>query len=32
MINWNSTLETGHAMVDNDHKQLVEQLIPNAAS
>ena len=26
MINWNSTLETGHAMVDNDHKQLVEQL------
>ena len=26
MITWNSNLETGHASVDNDHKQLVEQL------
>jgi len=26
MIPWNNTLETGHAVVDNDHKQLVEQL------
>jgi len=26
MIQWNHSLETGHAMVDNDHKQLVEQL------
>ncbi len=26
MITWNSSLETGHATVDNDHKQLVAQL------
>jgi hemerythrin len=26
MIQWNSSLETGHVVVDNDHKQLVAQL------
>lgn len=26
MISWNTSLETGHAMVDNDHKQLIAQL------
>jgi hemerythrin-like metal-binding protein len=26
MIQWNSTLETGHALVDQDHKQLVASL------
>lgn len=26
MITWNASLETGHAAVDNDHKQLVAQL------
>ncbi|HVS51741.1 MAG TPA: hemerythrin family protein [Opitutaceae bacterium] len=26
MIQWSSSLETGHAMVDNDHKRLIDQL------
>ena len=26
MITWTSSLETGHAVVDYDHKRLVEQL------
>jgi len=26
MISWSSTLETGHAIVDNDHKKLIDQL------
>jgi hemerythrin len=26
MITWNATLETGHASVDADHKQLIDQL------
>lgn len=26
MITWSDKLETGHAIVDNDHKQLVTQL------
>jgi hemerythrin len=26
MITWSDKLETGHAMVDNDHKQLIGQL------
>lgn len=26
MIQWTSALETGHAVVDNDHKQLIAQL------
>jgi hemerythrin len=26
MITWTPTLETGHPIVDNDHKQLVNQL------
>jgi len=26
MIQWNETLATGHAMVDTDHKQLIDSL------
>lgn len=26
MINWSPALETGHAFVDNDHKNLISQL------
>ncbi|MDX2112013.1 MAG: hemerythrin family protein [Verrucomicrobiota bacterium] len=26
MITWNSSLETGHLMVDNDHKRLIDAL------
>lgn len=26
MLTWSSALETGHASVDNDHKQLINQL------
>ena len=26
MINWNSTLETGVAVIDNDHRTLIEQI------